>query len=233
MEPHETMSGKHSIRKVTTMTDTTLRQMIIDELDWEPSIEAAHIGVAVDKGVVTLTGHVASYAEKHAAERAARRVKGAHAIAEEIEVRRPGAKQTADDQIAKRAMDILAWQAFVPKDRINVKVEKGWVTLTGEIDWFYQKDEAEKAIRKLSGIVGILNRVELKPRLEATDVKKRIENALKRNAEIEAKNIQVIVSGGKVTLEGKVDAWTERERIERTVWSAPGVTSVVDHIAVR
>jgi osmotically-inducible protein OsmY len=202
------------------MTDTTLRQMIIDELDWEPSIEAAHIGVAVDKGVVTLTGHVASYAEKHAAERAARRVKGVHAIAEEIDVRRPGAKQTADDQIAKRAMDILAWQAFIPSDRINVKVEKGWVTLNGEVDWFYQKDEAE-------------NRIELKPRVEATDVKKRIENALKRNAEIEAKNIQVKVSGGRVTLEGKVDAWTERERIERTVWSAPGVTSVVDHIAVR
>jgi osmotically-inducible protein OsmY len=182
---------------------------------------------------VTLTGHVASYAEKLAVEKAVRRVKGVHAIAEELEVRYPGMKQTADDQIAKRALDILAWQSMVPKDHITVKVERGWITLTGEVDWFYQKSEAEKSVRRLSGVAGIVNLIVLKPRVEAGDVKKRIDQALKRNAEIEAQNIKVSVTGGKVTLEGKVDAWAERERVERTVWSAPGVVSVDDRIVVR
>jgi osmotically-inducible protein OsmY len=217
----------------TKVSDTTLRQTIIDELEWEPSIEAAHVGVAVDKGVVTLSGHVASYAEKLAVEKAVRRIKGVHAIAEELEVRYAGMKQTADDQIAKRVLDILAWQAFVPKDSVKVKVERGWVTLTGQVDWFYQKSEAEKSVRKLSGVAGIVNLIELKTRVEAGDVKKRIQDALKRNAEIEAKNIRVSVTGGKVTLEGKVDAWAERERVERTVWSAPGVIAVDDRIVIR
>lgn len=215
------------------MDDTLLRQTIIDELEWEPSVEAAHIGVAVDKGVVTLTGYVASYAEKLAAEHAVKRVKGVHAIAEEIKVRYPGDKQSADDQIAKRALDILAWQSSVPKDRISVKVERGWVTLSGEVDWYFQKADAEKSVRKLTGVVGISNVIDCKPHVAVADVKHRIENALKRNAEIEAQNIHVSVSGSKVILEGKVDTWPERQRVERTVWSAPGVTAVEDRLAVR
>jgi osmotically-inducible protein OsmY len=214
------------------MSDLALRQRILDELEWEPSVEAAHIGVAVDKGVATLTGHVSSYAEKLAAERAVSRVKGVTAIAENIEIRYPAAKRTADDQIAKRAVDIINWQVSVPSDRIKVKVEKGWVTLSGEVDWYFQKTDAEKSVRRLSGVMGIANLITLKPRIEARDVKMRIEEALKRNAEIEAQNIRVYVQGGKVTLDGKVDSWAERQRVENTVWNAPGVVSVDDRLSV-
>lgn len=214
------------------MSDLTLRQEILDELEWEPSVDAAHIGVVVDEGIATLSGHVSSYTEKLAAERAVTRVKGVTAIAENIEIRYPAAKRTADDQIAKRVVDIINWQVSVPSDRIKVKVEKGWVTLTGEVDWHFQKVDAEKSVRRLSGVMGIANLIGLKPRVEAKDVKKRIEEALKRNAEIEAQNIRVIVQGGKVTLDGKVDSWAERQRVENTVWSAPGVLSVDDRLSV-
>ena len=214
------------------MSDLTLRQEILDELEWEPSVDAAHIGVAVDNGIATLSGHVSSYTEKLAAERAVTRVKGVTAIAENIEIRYPAAKRTADDQIAKRVVDIINWQVSVPSDRIKVKVEKGWVTLSGEVDWHFQKADAEKGVRRLSGVMGIANLIGLKPRVEAKDVKKRIEEALKRNAEIEAQNIRVIVQGGKVTLDGKVDSWAERQRVENTVWSAPGVLSVDDRLSV-
>jgi osmotically-inducible protein OsmY len=215
------------------MSDLSLQKTILDELEWEPSIDAAHVGVSVDKGIVTLSGHLGSYAEKLAAERAVRRVKGVTGIAEEIVVRYPGTKQTADDQIAKRARDILGWQALVPADKIQIKVEKGWITLTGEVDWYYQKGEIERSVRKLSGVTGISNMVEIKPRLAVADVRQRIENALKRNAEIEAGKIRINVAGGKVTLEGEVHDWNERESIERTVWSAPGVITVDDRIVVR
>ena len=214
------------------MSDLTLRQEILDELEWESSVDAAHIGVAVDNGIATLSGHVSSYTEKLAAERAVTRVKGVTAIAENIEIRYPAAKRTADDQIAKRVVDIINWQVSVPSDRIKVKVEKGWVTLSGEVDWHFQKVDAEKSVRRLSGVMGIANLIGLKPRVEAKDVKKRIEEALKRNAEIEAQNIRVIVQGGKVTLDGKVDSWAERQRVENTVWSAPGVLSVDDRLSV-
>ena len=214
------------------MSDLTLRQEILDELEWESSVDAAHIGVAVDNGIATLSGHVSSYTEKLAAERAVTRVKGVTAIAENIEIRYPAAKRTADDQIAKRVVDIINWQVSVPSDRIKVKVEKGWVTLSGEVDWHFRKVDAEKSVRRLSGVMGIANLIGLKPRVEAKDVKKRIEEALKRNAEIEAQNIRVIVQGGKVTLDGKVDSWAERQRVENTVWSAPGVLSVDDRLSV-
>ena len=214
------------------MSDLTLRQEILDELEWESSVDAAHIGVAVDNGIATLSGHVSSYTEKLAAERAVTRVKGVTAIAENIEIRYPAAKRTADDQIAKRVVDIINWQVSVPSDHIKVKVEKGWVTLSGEVDWHFQKVDAEKSVRRLSGVMGIANLIGLKPRVEAKDVKKRIEEALKRNAEIEAQNIRVIVQGGKVTLDGKVDSWAERQRVENTVWSAPGVLSVDDRLSV-
>ena len=215
------------------MSDLSLRKTILDELEWEPSIDPAHIGVAVDKGIVTLSGHVASYAEKLAAERAVKRVKGVSGIAEEISVRYPGAKQTADDQIAKRAHDLIGWQALVPAEKLQVKVEKGWLTLTGHVDWYYQKVEVERSVRKLSGVTGISNMIEIKPRVAVADVRQRIEEALKRNAEVEANKIRVNVEGGTVTLEGEVHDWNERQSIERTVWSAPGVLKVDDRIVVR
>jgi osmotically-inducible protein OsmY len=214
------------------MTDKVLRQTIVDELDFEPSVDSANIGVAVDNGVVTLTGHVASYAEKVAAERAVARVKGVRAIAENIEVRYPGHKQTADDEIAERALSLLRWNVQVPKDSVKVKVEKGWITLTGTVEWRFQRMAAESAVRKLSGIVGVTNLIEVRPKVAPLDVKQKILDALKRNAELEADAIRVNVLDDKVVLEGKVKAWYERRIAERAAWSAPGVKAVQDDLAL-
>ena len=213
------------------MSELQLRQDVVDELEFEPRVDAAHIGVAVDKGVVTLTGHVASYAEKQAAIAAVRRVKGVRAIAEEIEVRYPLDKKTSDDEIAQRAIDILGWDMMVPSDSIQVMVHNGWVTLTGNVDWHYQKKQAEEDVRKLSGVRGVTNTIEIKPSVQAEDVKRKIEEALKRHAEIEASAIRVTVrERNKVLLEGKVGSWDERNAVENAAWSAPGVKSVEDRM---
>jgi osmotically-inducible protein OsmY len=214
------------------MSDKTLKHAVEEELDWEPSIDSGHIGVTVEDGVVTLSGHVGTYAEKFTAEKAAKRVKGVRAIAQEIEIRFPNDKKTSDDQIAKRALDIIAWDSTIPKDKVLVKVQNGFVTLSGEVDWFYQRDDAEHAVRKLAGIKGLSNEIRIKPKAYAYDIKERIETALKRNAEFEADSIKVSVLDGRVTLDGKVKAWYERDLAERTAWSAPGVVSVVDHINI-
>ena len=214
------------------MNDLSLRQDILDELDFEPSLDAANIGVAVEDGVVTLTGHVGSYAEKIAAEKVVQRVKGVRAIAEEIEVRYPSDKKLADDEIAHRAVSIISWDATVPEGRIRVKVEKGWVTMSGEVEWQFQRSAAEKAVRKLSGVRGVTNLVTIRPHLDASNVKQHIDNALKRNAEVEANAIRVSVTGGKVTIEGNVDTWHERNMVERAAWGVPGVTSVEDHLKI-
>lgn len=214
------------------MDDWKLRKDVMDELDFEPSIDSAAIGVAAKNGVVTLSGHVPNYAQKIAAERAARRVKGVKAVALEIEVRYPDQAKTADDEIAKRALDILRWDALVPPGAIQVVVDKGWVTLTGAVDWQYQKRAAEEDIRRLSGVVGVANSIVIKPAVQVADVKKKIEEALKRHAEIESERIKVTVQGGKVRLDGKVDNWDEREAAENAAWSAPGVTAVEDHLQV-
>lgn len=215
------------------MNDGTLRQDIIDELDFEPSIDAADIGVAVENGVVTLTGHVPTYAQKVTIEDVVRRVKGVKGIAEEIEVRPLGANQTADDEIAKRAINTINWNTSVPDNAVQVKVQKGWLTLTGKVEWQYQKTAASNAVRDLSGVVGVTNQIDIKQRASAYDVKKRIEDALKRNAEIEAQAISVnVLDGGKVRLEGRVHAWSERSAAERAAWSAAGVNTVEDRITV-
>jgi osmotically-inducible protein OsmY len=214
------------------MSDRILKQAVEDELSWEPSVNAEHIGVAVDDGIVTLTGHVGSYTEKYAAENAVKRVKSVRGIAQEIEVRFPNDKKTSDDQIAKRALDIIAWDSTIPKDKVQVKVQGGFVTLSGEVEWFYQRDDAEKAVRKLAGIKGILNDIKIRSKAQASDIKSRIETALKRNAELEADAIRVSVFNGRVTLDGKVKAWYERDLAERTAWSAPGVVAVEDHINI-
>ena len=214
------------------MDDKTLRQFIIDELDFEPSIDAANIGVAVEKGVVTLTGHVANYVEKLAAERAVKRVKGVKAIAQEIEVRFSNQPKRSDDEIAQRALDILTWSVQVPADSIQVKVEKGWITLTGAVEWQYQKQAAKSAVRHLSGILGVSNMVEIEPHVAAADVHRKIMDSLKRNAEVEADSIRVVVDNGKVILEGKVKAWYERNLAKRAAWSAPGVKAVEDRLSI-
>jgi osmotically-inducible protein OsmY len=213
------------------MDDKTLRQSITDELEFEPGVEAAHIGVAVEDGVVTLTGHVSSYAEKLAAEHAVQGVKGVKALAMEVQVRYPFERKTDDDQIAKRVADVLAWN-LLPVDGTKVTVQQGWITLKGKVDWQYEKVAAESAVRKLAGVTGVTNQIEVKPRVEAKDLKHKIVAALHRSAQVEANNIQVSVKGGKVTLDGNVRAWFERGIVERAAWSAPGVTQVEDNLKV-
>ena len=215
------------------MSDISLRQDVIDELEFEPSLNAAQIGVAVNKSVVTLTGSVGSYAEKIAAEQAVRRVKGVQAIAQEIEVRYPNDKKTADDEIAGRVVSILRWSAVVPPNSVQVKVQNGWVSLSGEVDWQFQRAAAEAEIRRLSGVAGVINSMTIKPRVQAADVKRKIEDALKRYAEVEADGIRISVLGdGKVTLDGNVHDWRERDAIKRAAWSAPGVTIVEDRLMI-
>lgn len=212
------------------MTDKDLRRDVLDELDFDPSLDAADIGVAVADGVVTLTGHVGSYAEKVEVERAVRRVKGVRAIAQEIRVRRPDAKKIEDDQIAARALAIIDWSVHLPKGDIQVKVAQGWVTLTGKVPWQYQAMGAEAAVRKLSGVVGVSNVIAIRPEVQPAAVKEKILEAFKRGAVFEADGIKVSVEGDKVTLDGAVAAWAEREAAERAAWSVPGVRFVEDRI---
>ncbi|CAB3826014.1 MAG: BON domain-containing protein [Achromobacter pulmonis] len=214
------------------MSDEALRERIRQALAFEPSIDELHIGVAVENGVVTLSGHVESYAQKLAAEHTVQRVKGVRGIAQEIEVRAASAKQLADDQIAARALSIIAWDCTVPDGKVQVTVQKGWVTLSGTVDWFYQRDAAERAVRKLSGVIGISNAIEVAPSARAGDIKRRIEEALLRSAQLESSRIQVSVQDNKVTLNGTVNSWIERGAAERAAWSAPGVVDVADRLLV-
>ncbi len=182
------------------MTDSQLRHDIIEELEFDPGFSGEHIGVAVDKGVVALSGHVNGYAEKLAVIAAARRVRGVHAIAENIEVHCPYEKKTADDQIAKRARDILKWDVLIPPDAVDVLVHEGWVTLSGNVNSYFEKASAEDDIRKLSGVRGITNMVAIKPRIVSANVKSKIESALKRRAKLEANAISVSVQNGNTVI---------------------------------
>jgi len=218
---------------MTKDDDRKLQQRVLDELEWEASVDAAHIGVAAMDGVVTLTGHVPTYAEKLAAEQAVRRVLGVKAIAQEIEVRLPSQPKTADDEVAHRAVQILDWDTSVPQGAVSAKVEKGWVTLTGEVDWQFQRAAAERAVQKLSGVTGVSNQLRVKARPRPADVRRRIEEAFRRDAVLEAGGVAVgVAEDGRVELGGKVRSWREREAAERAAWSAPGVTAVEDRIAV-
>ncbi|MBB6303739.1 BON domain-containing protein [Rhizobium leucaenae] len=214
------------------MDNITLRRNVLDELEFEPSIDAADIGVTADEGVVTLTGHVATYAEKETAERVVRRIKGVKGIAQEIEVRPAGTHITADDEIAKRAIHMIGWHVAIPKDSVQVKVQNGWINLNGKVEWQYQKNAAAAAVRDLSGVVGVSNMIEVMPRVSSVDVRKRIEDAFRRDAELEAQSIRVNVADGKVTLDGRVKTWSERQAAEHAAWRAPGVRTVEDHISV-
>jgi len=214
------------------MTDQGLKQSILDELAWEPSVSEAHIGVTARGGVVTLTGHVGSYSEKCAAERAVGRVSGVKAIAEELEIRYLYGVGHGDEDIAKQALNVLAWDLSVPKDKVKIKVDKGWITLTGDVNWYYQKHAAEMDVHKLLGVMGISNQIVIKPSAQASDVRKDIKAAFARNAGFEAENVAVSVDGGEVTLSGKVDSYYERTLASDTAWSAPGVTEVRDLITV-
>lgn len=213
-------------------TDSQLQHDVMAELEWEPSVDHADIGVAVNDGVVTLFGFVKSYPEKLFAEKATRRVAGVKAIAEEIKVRLASDPKTADHEIAKHILDMLVWNVAVPSDAIKVKVEHGWVTLSGTVDWFYQSDEARKVAGRVTGVTGVSNQITVKQHPQASDIKERIMAAFKRQADFDARSVTVATDGSTVRLGGKVRAWNERGIAERTAWAAPGVTMVVDNIVV-
>jgi osmotically-inducible protein OsmY len=211
--------------------DKHLKQAVLDELKWEPSVNAAHIGVTTKDGVVTLMGSVETYAEKHAAETATLRVKDVKAVAEEIEVKLPFSVKHGDAEIAAAAADRLAWNVSVPRDAIKVAVTKGWVTLTGDVNWHYQHDAAADAVRTLWGVTGVSNQIAIKPMANAGDIKSNIMVALNRSW-FTPENIDVVTNDGKVTLTGTVEYWDERALAGTTAWAAPGVTAVTNDIRV-
>jgi osmotically-inducible protein OsmY len=212
--------------------DSNLQQAVTAELGWEPSITASHIGVTADNGVVTLSGHVDSFVQKHAAEDAARRVKGVRAVAEEIEVRLAFDAKRGDSDIATAAINRLAWDMSVPRDAVKVQVEKGWVTLTGTVEWHFQKVAAVNAIRPLMGVVGVSDQVALRPRVSTSTISDDITHALHRSWFFNPGTIKVTASGGDIKLTGFVTSWHDRQVAADTAWAAPGATSVVNDLMV-
>jgi osmotically-inducible protein OsmY len=215
-----------------TRTDEKIQRDVIAELRWDARVKPNEIGVQVKGGVVTLTGWVDSYMKKWAAEEAAHRVKGVKAVANDIEVRLPGDSQRTDTDIAAAVVQALESDASMRLEKLDVTVAKGWVTLQGEAEWQYQKEDAERVVRRITGVKGVTNLIAVKPRVTPSELQKKIEDALVRNAATDAERIQIEVQGSKVILKGTVRSWVEREEAERVAWSAPGVTQVENRITV-
>ena len=213
-------------------TDSQIQSDVIQELKWDPSVTHEHIGVSATSSIVTLSGTVPNYAEKSAAERAAQRVGGVKAVVEKIEVKLPGSFQRTDQDIAKAIVEQFTWAIQVPEDRVKASVENGWVKLSGEVEWEYQRSAAESAVRGLTGVKGITNNIWIKPKVQSSDVKQKIEEALKRAAEREARRINVETRGSRVVLSGEVRSFAELRDAKGAAWNAPGVTEVEDHLMV-
>lgn len=213
-------------------SDAQLKNDVTRELAWDPAVNPANVGVAVKNGVVTLTGHLETYSEKRAIERAVQRVQGVQALAVELDVRLAPAHKRSDSEIAEAVEAALRWHSEVPNEHLQVRVEKGWVTLKGEVDWDYQRRAAERAVRPLVGVVGVSNDIGLMVRATPADVGSRIREALERHARDESKRIEVSVQGTRVVLRGHVHSWAERAAAQGAAWAAPGITSVENHIAI-
>lgn len=213
-------------------TDAQLKNDVTRELEWDPAINANQVGVIAKAGVVTLTGHLETYAEKAAVERTVQRVEGVRALAMELDVKLAPNHHRSDAEIAEAAETSLRWHALVPSDRIRAKVEKGWLTLSGDVDWDYQRRSAEKAVRALTGVVGVSNNITIRTTATPTNIATRIREALERHAEREAKRIEVDVSGTTVTLRGRVESWEERQAAYGAAWAAPGIDRVVNELTV-
>jgi osmotically-inducible protein OsmY len=213
-------------------TDTQLKQDVVDELAWDPAVHDEHIGIAVNQGVVTVTGHLETFAEKVAVERALRRVEGVKAMALELDVRISPQHRRDDTDIAVAAEYALKWQTEVPAEKLRITVENGWITLAGEVDWDYQRQAAYKAVRPLIGVVGVSNEIRIRQRATPQGVASRIEEALKRQAVREAHKVQIDIADGTVTLRGAVNSLREREAIQGAAFSAAGVRAVVNELRV-
>ena len=211
-------------------TDSEIQKAVHDELLFEPSVTATDIGITVKNGIVSLVGTVGSYAEKYAAEEAAERVSGLRALAKDLMVKLPGDWKRSDDQIAAAAVQALAWDVQVPNDRITIEVENGVVTLKGDVDWNYQKSAAVNDVMHLTGVVEVMNLIKVVPKVSARQVRSKIESALQRGACRDARGITIEADGGKVTLRGKVQSWSERTDATRAAWNTPGVYEVQDNM---
>ena len=214
------------------MTDKEIQQAVLRELDYEPQVRSTEIGVAVKDGIITLSGNVESYSNRYHAEHAAKRVSGVKAIANDLEVHLPSSSERTDEDIARAAVRVLENRTSMPRDRVKVTVSDGRITLEGEVEWQYQREAAAAAVRHLFGVKGVSNLITIKPHVSSTEIRTKIEDALRRAAALDAQRITVETEGSKVFLRGRVRAWAEREEAEHAAWRAPGVTQVENQITI-